>query len=387
VCLFAEGEISRMGSTLPFRRGMQRILKGRSVPVVPVHLDRVYGSLRQRARRGRVQWWPTKVPCPVTVSFGEPMPADTPPAEVRRAVDAPRRSGVPAARRGTAGRCTVRSCARCAARRGGRASRTARASGCRGCKDLAAAIVLARRLRAPSGAAESSACCCRRRSAAALAAIAASLSGRTSVPLNFTVGSAHSTRRSGRRAAHDRHARARSSNASRSTLPAGVTPLCLEDLLADVGFARRTARGAAARAAAGRSVARSAPAAPARGSRARRRDDPVQQRQHRRAEGRDAVARQRAEPTATAIAQLIPLDAPRPAVGVLPLFHSFGNFALWYAAQQGAGIVFHPNPLDAAGVGELTARHRATILLATPTFLQLYLRRCDRASSARCASC
>jgi acyl-[acyl-carrier-protein]-phospholipid O-acyltransferase / long-chain-fatty-acid--[acyl-carrier-protein] ligase len=51
--------------------------------------------------------------------------------------------------------------------------------------------------------------------------------------------------------------------------------------------------------------------------------------------------------------------------------------ALWYAIQQGAGIVFHPNPLDAAGVGELVAKHRATILLATPTFLQLYQRRCE----------
>ncbi|MDO8348921.1 MAG: MFS transporter, partial [Planctomycetota bacterium] len=86
VCLFAEGEISRMGSTLPFRRGMERILKGRTAPVVPVHLDRVYGSLLS-ARAGRVQWWPTRVPCPVTVSFGALLPANVAPAEVRLAVD------------------------------------------------------------------------------------------------------------------------------------------------------------------------------------------------------------------------------------------------------------------------------------------------------------
>jgi acyl-[acyl-carrier-protein]-phospholipid O-acyltransferase/long-chain-fatty-acid--[acyl-carrier-protein] ligase len=78
-----------------------------------------------------------------------------------------------------------------------------------------------------------------------------------------------------------------------------------------------------------------------------------------------------------AVAQLIPLDHHDRLVGVLPLFHSFGNMALWYAVQQGAGIVFHPNPLDAVAVGELTAIHRASILLATPTFLQLYQRRCE----------
>src|SRR6185295_16391247 len=78
-----------------------------------------------------------------------------------------------------------------------------------------------------------------------------------------------------------------------------------------------------------------------------------------------------------AVAQLIPLDHHDRLVGVLPLFHSFGNMALWYAAQQGASIVFHHSPLDAFAVGELVARHRATILLATPTFLQLYLRRCE----------
>jgi acyl-[acyl-carrier-protein]-phospholipid O-acyltransferase/long-chain-fatty-acid--[acyl-carrier-protein] ligase len=43
------------------------------------------------------------------------------------------------------------------------------------------------------------------------------------------------------------------------------------------------------------------------------------------------------------------------------------------------GIVWHPSPLDAAVIGSLVERYRVTILLATPTFLQLYLRRCTPA--------
>jgi acyl-[acyl-carrier-protein]-phospholipid O-acyltransferase/long-chain-fatty-acid--[acyl-carrier-protein] ligase len=41
-----------------------------------------------------------------------------------------------------------------------------------------------------------------------------------------------------------------------------------------------------------------------------------------------------------------------------------------------AGIVFHPSPLDVAAIGELVRRYHVTFLVTTPTFLQLYSRRC-----------
>ena len=45
VCIFAEGEISRTGETLPFRKGMERIMKGVEAPIIPVFLDKVWGSI------------------------------------------------------------------------------------------------------------------------------------------------------------------------------------------------------------------------------------------------------------------------------------------------------------------------------------------------------
>ncbi len=63
-------------------------------------------------------------------------------------------------------------------------------------------------------------------------------------------------------------------------------------------------------------------------------------------------------------------------LGVLPLFHSFGFMSLWFSLKCGMGIVFHGNPLDAAKIGELVEQHAITFLIATPTFLQLYMRRC-----------
>jgi len=43
----------------------------------------------------------------------------------------------------------------------------------------------------------------------------------------------------------------------------------------------------------------------------------------------------------------------------------------------GIGVAFHPNPLDAKAIGELVRRYSLTYLMATPTFLQFYLRGCD----------
>ena len=65
-------------------------------------------------------------------------------------------------------------------------------------------------------------------------------------------------------------------------------------------------------------------------------------------------------------------------VGILPFFHSFGFTATIAApAVLGFGVVYHPSPLDAKVIGELVQKYRCTFLLATPTFLQLYLRTCE----------
>ena len=65
-------------------------------------------------------------------------------------------------------------------------------------------------------------------------------------------------------------------------------------------------------------------------------------------------------------------------LGVLPFFHSFGfTVTLWLPAALGIAAVYHPSPLDLNAVSELVRDYRITFLLATPTFLQAYLRRCS----------
>jgi len=65
-------------------------------------------------------------------------------------------------------------------------------------------------------------------------------------------------------------------------------------------------------------------------------------------------------------------------LGVLPFFHSFGfTVTLWLPPVLGVSVVYHPSPLDLAAISELVRDYRVTFLMATPTFLQAYMRRCS----------
>ena len=86
VCIFAEASISRTGNMLPFKRGFERIVEGMDVPIIPVYLDRVWGSIFS-FKGGRFFWkWPIRVPYPVTVAFGRPLSSTTTAAEARLAL-------------------------------------------------------------------------------------------------------------------------------------------------------------------------------------------------------------------------------------------------------------------------------------------------------------
>jgi acyl-[acyl-carrier-protein]-phospholipid O-acyltransferase/long-chain-fatty-acid--[acyl-carrier-protein] ligase len=76
--------------------------------------------------------------------------------------------------------------------------------------------------------------------------------------------------------------------------------------------------------------------------------------------------------------QVFGLSARDRVLGILPFFHSFGfTGTLCLPAVVGIGVVYHPNPLDAKAIGPLVGKNRITFLLATPTFLQLYMRACS----------
>jgi acyl-[acyl-carrier-protein]-phospholipid O-acyltransferase/long-chain-fatty-acid--[acyl-carrier-protein] ligase len=86
VCIFAEGAITRLGQTLGFRKGFERIVRDLDVPIIPVHLDRVWGSIFSFERKQFIWKMPRQIPYPVTVSFGKPLPPTVKSEEVRQSV-------------------------------------------------------------------------------------------------------------------------------------------------------------------------------------------------------------------------------------------------------------------------------------------------------------
>ncbi len=79
-----------------------------------------------------------------------------------------------------------------------------------------------------------------------------------------------------------------------------------------------------------------------------------------------------------AVQNVVRLQPTDVLLGILPFFHSFGyTITLWTVLSLDVKGVYHFNPLEARQVGKLCQQHGTTILLATPTFLRSYLRRCE----------
>ena len=67
LCVFAEGGISRVGVILPFMRGPILLAQKANVPVIPVHLDRVWGSVFSMSEGRFFKKFPISFPYRVTV--------------------------------------------------------------------------------------------------------------------------------------------------------------------------------------------------------------------------------------------------------------------------------------------------------------------------------
>ncbi len=74
VCIFPEGSLTRDGEIAPFRKGVERILESRPVPVIPMALRGMWESMWStrdaRLHRGRL---PRRFRAPVELVIGEPI--------------------------------------------------------------------------------------------------------------------------------------------------------------------------------------------------------------------------------------------------------------------------------------------------------------------------
>ncbi len=73
VCLFPEGQLTRSGTLLRLRRGYELIAQHANAPVVPVWLDRLWGSIFSFQGGKFFTKWPREIPYRVSVAFGKPL--------------------------------------------------------------------------------------------------------------------------------------------------------------------------------------------------------------------------------------------------------------------------------------------------------------------------
>src|SRR5713226_7816639 len=372
VCIFPEGQMTRIGQMMPFRRGMERIVKGVDVPIIPVNLDGVWGSIFSFAG-GRFLWkFPRQIPYPVRVTFGKPLPPTATSQEVRRAVQD---LGAEAFARRKKRMHTLPESFVYSARR--HPFRFAMADGqrpkLRWFSALVGALILARRLRKQWHGQEMVGILLPPSVPGALVNYAAMLLGKVPVNLNYTVSN-ETLASCAQQCSLRTIITARVFLEKVKIQPPGET-IFIEDVAKDEGFDERAAAALAASLLPAKMFAKYACF-------------------DRRASLDDIAtiifsSGSTGDPKGVILThyniasnveqlnQVFMLHADDRIMGILPFFHSFGFTAtLCLPTATGIGVVFHPNPLDSRVIGALVSKHAVTMLLATPTFLNAYARRC-----------
>lgn len=373
VCIFPEGQMTRTGQLLPFRRGMERIVKDVDVPIVPAYIDGIWGSIFSFSG-GRFLWkFPRRIPYPVRITYGAPLPSTATATQARQAVQ---ELGVDSfARRKPHMKTLTRSFIQTARRHPLRFSMAdGHAPHMNFFSALVKSLFLARRLRKHWRDQAMVGLLLPPSIPGALVNYAALLMGKVPVNLNYTISN-----------------EALASCAEQCNLKTIVTlhmfldkvPLklpgeiiYLEDLAQNPGFLERMAAFFAALLFPARAIEVFAGAAKKIAL-----DDTATIIFSSGSTGEPkgvVLSHYNIASNVEQLTQVFHLHGDDRILGILPFFHSFGfTGTICLPALAAIGVVFHPNPLEARAIGALVNRHHVTMLLATPTFLNSYMRRCD----------
>jgi acyl-[acyl-carrier-protein]-phospholipid O-acyltransferase / long-chain-fatty-acid--[acyl-carrier-protein] ligase len=373
VCIFPEGQMTRIGQMLPFRRGMERIMKGVDAPIIPVNLGGVWGSIFS-FERGRFLWkLPHRIPYPVTVTFGKPMPSTTGAQEVRQAVQELGAEAYLARKRymRTLHRSFVHTARRHPFRFAMADGRTPKLTFG---EALTHTVFLAGRLRPVWGNQKMVGILLPPSVPGALVNLAALLMGKVPVNLNYTAST--QVLASCVRQCELKTVITSKAFLERVPIQVPAQAILLEDLAEQPRWLERFSAALISWLLPARAIEKSVGAD--------------------RKTGLDDIATiifssgSTGDPKGVVLThynvasnveqlnQVFMLGEHDRVLGILPFFHSFGfTGTLCLPTAIGVGVVFHPSPLESRAIGALVSQYAVTFLLATPTFLQTYTRRCS----------
>ena len=382
VCIFAEGGVTRTGFLLPFHRGFEQIVKRSPVPIIPVCVDHVWGSIFSFAG-GKFFWkLPKQLPYRVHVTFGAPLPATADAFTVRQAIQ--RLSAESAVRRSSERKPVHREFVRHAVAHPFRsclldvnATKPEMTYG----ETLVGVKILLKRLKPLLAHDPMVGVWLPPSSGGAIVNICLACMGKTSVNLNYT--SAPNIVQSSIQQCGIKHVLTSKLFAHKVPLDPGpgVELIYLED------FRKGITRAEAIRALIGVILI------PGfiheyllMGLGKHHVDDLCTIIFSSGSTGDPKGVMLTHANIAANVESVIQAIDPRPddrLLSILPFFHSFGyTVTLWLPLQVGTSTAFHANPLQAREIGELCKKHKCTIFVSTPTFLRSYLRRCEAADFA-----
>jgi acyl-[acyl-carrier-protein]-phospholipid O-acyltransferase/long-chain-fatty-acid--[acyl-carrier-protein] ligase len=371
VCIFAEGQITRIGQMMPFRRGFERIMKDVEAPIIPVALDGVWGSLFS-FERGRFLWkWPRRIPHPVTVNYGKSMPHTATPFEVRQVVQELMAEAW--AYRKAHMKTLHRAFVHTARTRPERfAMGDAQTPHVNFGSALMRTIFLGRRLRKVWQGQKMVGLLLPPSVSGALVNFAAMLSGKVPVNLNYTVS--EETLASCIRQCEIKTVITSKAFLEKIKLKVPCETIFLEELAANPGFGEKLCA----------LFLMGLPVSWLERALGRQKkvelDDLATVIFSSGSTGEPKgvmLSHYNIGSNIEQLEQVFGLGRKDCVLGVLPFFHSFGfTGTLCMPAVVGVGAIYHPNPLDTKTIGPLVREYSVTFLLATPTFLQLYMRGC-----------
>lgn len=373
VCIFAEGAISRTGNMLPFKKGFEKIIKDLDVPIIPVHLDRLWGSIFSY-EKGRFFWkWPRRIPYPVTVSFGAPLPATASAQEVRQAVMMLGSDAVETKReKGALLHLKFISSAKAAWRQFCMADSIGKELTYG--QALIGSLLLSRRIRRRCADQKRVGVMLPSSVGGALANIAVLMAGKVPVNLNFTAG------REAIDSAIDqceiKTILTSAAFITKAKIERRPEMVYLEEISKTISTVEKI------------SMALIAFLLPSWALRKRFCPEKGESNQlatvifssGSTGEPKGVMlSHHNILSNIESFSQVFWVTEKDRVMGVLPFFHSFGfTVTLWFPLIARFGAVYHPNPMDAKVIGEVVAKYQATILISTPTFYSGYIRRCTR---------
>ncbi len=374
VCIFPEGQLTRTGNILKFTEGLEHIVKGVDCPIIPIHLDRIWGSIFSYEGGKYLYKWPKIIPYPITISFGEPMPSTAKSFEIRNRV---MELGSEAFQYRLQDKLTLSESfwreARkhpakfCIADSGGQKLNYIAA--------LIGAITLANHWRAKFDQEKTIGILLPPSAAGALVNIAVSILNKVPVNINYTA-SKEATASIVKQCAMQ-YVITSKKFMEKTNLALSCDMIFMEDIMSSLGPWDKL-KAALMSLMIPSGLSHWLIFGP-KASRVQEKLATIMFTSGSTGEPKGVMlTHANVASNLEGLYQIFHIDHKDIMLGVLPFFHSFGfTGTLWFPLISGIGMVYHFNPLDAKVVGKLAQEHKATILMATPTFLNSYLRRCE----------